>query len=101
MATACVERLKLDPNNVPAREKLARIFSERLNQPERGIEQITELLNMPDQPEPKRAEWLSLSAAWHINTGRIWTPGKRCWNASSASSPKVHKPSQRAAASSH
>ena len=66
MATACVERLKHDPNNVPAREKLARIFSERLNQAERGIEQITELLNMPDQPEAKRAEWLSLSAAWHI-----------------------------------
>jgi hypothetical protein len=66
MARACVERLKQDPNNVSAREKLARIFSERLDQAERGIEQITELLNMPDQPETKRAEWLSLSAAWHI-----------------------------------
>ena len=66
MATGCVERLKQDPNNIPAREKLARLFSERLDKAELGIEQLTQLLNLPDQPDAKRAEWLSLTAAWHI-----------------------------------
>ncbi len=66
MANACVEKLKRDPNHVPAREKLARLFAERLNQPDLGLEQMTLLLNMPNQPEAKRAEWLSLTAAWHL-----------------------------------
>jgi hypothetical protein len=66
MANACAEKLKLDPNNVQAREKFARILTERLFKPDLGIEQITLLLNMPDQPEPKRAAWLGTIAAWHI-----------------------------------
>ncbi len=66
MATECVEKLKLDPNNIPAREKLARIFTENLFQPDLGIEQIALLLEMPDQTEHKRAEWLGTIAAWHI-----------------------------------
>jgi hypothetical protein len=65
-ANACVELLKQDPNNVPAREKLARLFAERLDQPERGIEQATLLLDLPDQPDTDRAEWISLIAAWHM-----------------------------------
>lgn len=65
-ANACVETLKLDPNNVPARERLARLFAERLDQPDLGIEQATLLLEMPDQPDARRAEWLGLIAAWHI-----------------------------------
>ena len=65
-ANACVERLKQDPNNIAARERLARIFTEDLNQPDLGLEQLTLLLNMPDQPELKRADWLGLVAAWHI-----------------------------------
>ena len=66
MATECVQRLNVDPNNIVAREKLARIFTEMLGQPDLGIEQISLLLNMPDQPELKRAEWLGTIAAWHI-----------------------------------
>jgi hypothetical protein len=66
MANACAEKLKLDPNNVQAREKFARILTERLYKPDLGIEQITLLLNMPDQPEAKRADWLGTIAAWHI-----------------------------------
>ena len=31
-----------------------------------GIEQITLLLEMPDQPEGRRAEWWGLVAAWHL-----------------------------------
>ena len=65
-ANACVEILKRDPNNVPARERLARLFAEHLDQPDHGIEQVTLLLDMPDQPDVRRAEWLGLIAAWHI-----------------------------------
>ena len=66
MANACAARLAEDPNNVPAREKFARLLAERLNKPDLAIEQMTLLLNMPDQENAKRAEWLGLTAAWHI-----------------------------------
>jgi hypothetical protein len=65
-ANACVEILKGDPNNVHARERLARLFAERLDQPDLGIEQVTLLLDLPDQPDLRRADWLGLIAAWHI-----------------------------------
>lgn len=65
-ANACAEKLKLDPDNIQAREKFARILTEKLHKPDLGIEQITLLLNMPDQPDSKRAEWLGTIAAWHI-----------------------------------
>jgi hypothetical protein len=66
IANECVQKLNLDPNNVPAREKLARIFAELLEQPDLGIEQIMLLLDMPGQTQEKRAEWLGMTAAWHI-----------------------------------
>ena len=75
-ANNCVEILKSDPNNVAARDRLARLFAEHLDQPGLGLEQVDLLLDMPDQPEARRAEWLGLLAAWHIrylhdtNTGR-------------------------------
>jgi hypothetical protein len=65
-ANACVERLKQTPDNVPARERLARLLAEHLGQPDQAIEQATLLLDMPDQPDARRAEWLSLIAAWHL-----------------------------------
>jgi len=65
-ANDCVEILKADSNNVHAREKLARLFAERLDQAELGIEQATLLLDLPDQPDGRRAEWLGLIAAWQI-----------------------------------
>jgi hypothetical protein len=65
-ANGCVGTLKQNPNNVPARESLARLFAERLNQADQGIAQIMLLLGMPNQPESKRAEWLSMIAAWHL-----------------------------------
>ena len=65
-ANECVEKLKQDPNNVPARENLARLFAEHLDRADQGIEQITLLLEMPDQPEARRAEWCGLVAAWHL-----------------------------------
>ena len=65
-ANACVEILEADPKNVPARERLARLFAEHLDQPDLGLEQVTLLLEMPDQPDSRRAEWLGLIAAWQI-----------------------------------
>jgi hypothetical protein len=66
LANGCVQLLKENPNNVGAREKLARTFAEQLQQPDRGIEQLTLLLNMAEQSDSKRAEWLGLTAAWHL-----------------------------------
>lgn len=75
-ANGCVQRLEQDPNNVAAREKLARLFAEHLNRADLGVEQVGLLLSLPDQPGAKRADWLALMAAWEIkyrqdlNTGR-------------------------------
>lgn len=65
-ANACVEKLKRDPNDIPAREKLARILTEQLQKPDMGIEQIGLLLTLPEPPEGKRAEWLGLMSAWEL-----------------------------------
>jgi hypothetical protein len=76
-ANQFVEILKQDPNNVPARENLARTFAEQLGQPALGIEQIGLLLDMPEQPPEKLAGWLSLLAAWHIKYRNDPEAGKR------------------------
>jgi hypothetical protein len=65
-ANRCVERLKRDPNDVLAREKLARIFAEQMGQVELAVEQLELLVEMPEQPPAKLAEWLGLMAAWQI-----------------------------------
>jgi hypothetical protein len=72
-----VEKLKQDPNDTEAREKLARTFAEHLNKPDLGLEQLTLLLNMPDQDDAKRVEWLGLSAAWQIKFRRDIEAGRR------------------------
>jgi len=65
-ANRCVEELKRNPDNVPAREELARLFTERLGKAGLGIEQLELLLEMPEQPRGKCAEWLGLMAAWEL-----------------------------------
>lgn len=65
-ANRCVEQLKQDPNDVPAREKLAHILAEQLGKDEAAIEQLQLLMDMPEQPEQKMAEWLALIAAWQF-----------------------------------
>jgi hypothetical protein len=65
-ANECVERLKIDPNNVQAREKLARLAAEHLGQARMAVDQMQLLLGMANQPPNRRAEWLSLKAAWQI-----------------------------------
>jgi len=66
MANSLASRLSEDPNDIAVREKFARILTERLDKADLGIEQLTLLLNMPDQENARRAEWLSTMAAWHI-----------------------------------
>jgi len=65
-AKNCIERLKQDPNNTHTRERLARALAEHLGRPDDGIEQLSQLLDMPEQLDSKRAEWLSLQAAWQL-----------------------------------
>lgn len=65
-ANQFVEKLKRDPNDVASREKLARIFAERLGQPGLAINQLELLAEMPEQPPNKIAEWLGLMAAWQL-----------------------------------
>ena len=65
-ARDCVRTLEKDPDYVPAREKLARLLAERLDQPDQAIEQLKLLIEMNGQPEAHRADWLSLMAAWHM-----------------------------------
>jgi hypothetical protein len=66
LAQEYVERLKRDPNDVAVREKFARLIAEHLDRADVGIEQLSLLLDVPNQPDSKRAHWLSLIAAWHI-----------------------------------
>jgi len=61
-----VDKLKRDPNDVATRERLARIFAERMGQTGLGINQLELLMEMPEQSPHKMAEWLSLMAAWQI-----------------------------------
>jgi len=76
-ANAYVEKLKRNPNNISAREKLARIFAEQLERADLGIEQIELLLNMPDQAEARRAEWLGMVAAWHLKYRKDRDAGRK------------------------
>ena len=65
-ARSCVERLKKNPDDIALREDLARIFAEQLDAVDQGLEQLELLLGMPNQPEKRAAQWLSLMAAWQF-----------------------------------
>jgi hypothetical protein len=77
-ANALVEQLNQNPNNVAAREKLARVLAERLDKAQLGIEQIELLLQMPERSDAERSGWMGLVAAWEIKyrhdaqRGRGW-----------------------------
>src|SRR5262249_34976845 len=77
LANEQVAVLQGDPNDVGAREKLARLLAEQLRQPDQAIEQLALLLNLPDQPDMKRAEWLALTATWHLHYRRDEHTGRR------------------------
>jgi len=75
-ANECVNRLKSDPDDVATREKLARLFAEQLGRADMGIEQTKLLLEMPNQPDSKIAEWLAQIAAWQIKYQRNLEAGR-------------------------
>jgi hypothetical protein len=60
----CVERLTSNPDDIPAREELARLWAESLGQIEMGVEQLELLLAMRGTMPAKAAEWLGLKASW-------------------------------------
>lgn len=55
-----------NPDDTAARERLARLFTEKLSRPDLGIGQIELLLQIENRPGSKRAEWLGLLAAWQL-----------------------------------
>jgi len=67
-ATARLEQLRQqltrDPNNPADREQFARLLAEPLGQAAAALEQLELLVALPDQPDAKRAQWLSLMADW-------------------------------------
>ncbi len=66
LANQYVETLTRNPNDAPTRERLARLFAERLDRADLGLDQLQLLLDIPGQPESLRVEWLSLMAAWQL-----------------------------------
>ena len=72
-----VEKLKQNPNDVEAREKLAYVLADRLGKADLAIEQLELLLGMPSQPGQKQARWLGLIAAWHLRHRRDFLSAKR------------------------
>ena len=64
-ASGLVEVLKKNPDDVAAREQLARLLAENLNDAGHGIDQLQLLLTMSGQSPAKRAEWLLTIAGWH------------------------------------
>ena len=66
MINQLTDQLTRNPNNVADRERLAHLLAEPLGQVATAIEQLELLVNMGDQPDVKRAEWLSLIATWQL-----------------------------------
>lgn len=64
------QRLTRNPNDVPGREDLALALAEGAGKVEMGIEQLNLLLEMPDQPEQKCAQWLAQIAVWQYKLSK-------------------------------
>ena len=62
----CVERLNGNPDDMAAREELARRWAEELDQVDMGVEQLELLLATGRAAPAKAAEWLGLMALWHL-----------------------------------
>jgi tetratricopeptide (TPR) repeat protein len=70
------QQLTRDPNNVPDREKFARLLAEPMGQVDEAIAQLELLEQLPDQPDAKRAEWLGLMAIWQLKLQRNETAAR-------------------------
>jgi hypothetical protein len=69
LANQFVEKLKLDPADVPTREKFAHLLADQLDNPGQAIAQIESLMELSGQPPDKMAGWLAQIAAWEIRRG--------------------------------
>jgi hypothetical protein len=58
------DRLREDPNNFEARERLAILLAEKLGQVNLGIEQLRLMINMPEAMGETAAKWLAQIANW-------------------------------------
>jgi len=76
-ANDCVNRLKADPDDITTRERLAWLFAEQLGRADMGIEQTRLLLDLPNQPENKKAEWLAQIGAWQLKHLKNKEAGRR------------------------
>jgi hypothetical protein len=76
-ANQCVAKLKQNPDNMSAREELARIFTEQLDKVDLGIEQLQLLLTIKEQPGANAAEWLALLGAWQIKYKHDFSAGRQ------------------------
>jgi hypothetical protein len=76
-ANQCVAKLKQNPDNMSAREELARIFTEQLDKVDLGIEQLRLLLTIKEQPGANAAQWLALLGAWQIKYKHDLSAGRR------------------------
>jgi hypothetical protein len=65
-ANDCVRKLQTDPDNISAREELAKLLAEHLDKAPAAIEQIELLLSMPGIAADRAAHWMGLLAAWQI-----------------------------------
>jgi hypothetical protein len=58
------DRLRANPNDHNARERLAILMAERLGQVGVGVEQLRCMIKLPDIPPERAAKWLAQIATW-------------------------------------
>ncbi len=61
-----VRQLTEEPNDVPARERLAAVLAVDLAKADLGIEQLRLLMEMPGEDDEPRARWLAQIASWEL-----------------------------------
>lgn len=64
------EKLTEDPDDIPAREKLALVLAEKLGKIDLAVEQLALLSNVPDAGDEQKAKWLAQIASWEFNRSR-------------------------------
>ena len=60
------DTLTEDPNDIPAREKLALVLGEKLGKIHLAVEQLTLLGELPDATDEQNAKWLAQIASWEF-----------------------------------
>jgi len=71
LVSECLKQLVKHPLDNDTREKLARIYFERYEQPELAKEQMKILFAQPYQQPRDIARWLNLMADWHLKKDNL------------------------------